>query len=58
VVDCGEAVAATLGDLDPTRVRSIGEASRRRLLHEHTYRQRGDILERVFQGQLMGKNHV
>jgi spore maturation protein CgeB len=58
VVDSGEAVAETLASLDPAQARALGEAGRQRLLREHTYRQRGDILERVFQGRLMRTSHV
>jgi spore maturation protein CgeB len=47
VVTAGEHVAVTLEELDPTRARAIGERARRRVLAEHTYAQRAELVERV-----------
>ena len=47
VVTAGEDVAATLEELDPARARAIGERARRRILAEHTYARRAELVERV-----------
>lgn len=48
----GEQVAAILHQLTPERARAIGEAARRRVLADHTYKQRGKLvhasLEEIF----------
>ncbi len=48
----GEEVASLLSDLDIGRARSIGEAARRRVLQDHTYQQRGKLVEAVLQNAL------
>ncbi len=47
VAQSGEEVAATLENLSKERAREIGEAARRRVLAEHTYEQRGRLVEQV-----------
>jgi len=46
----GAAVAAHLEALDPARAREIGEAARRRVLAEHTYRHRAREVEALLEG--------
>ena len=41
----GEAVAAYVRDVTPTRAREIGEAAKRRVLAQHTYAQRARAVE-------------
>lgn len=41
----GEEVASMLRDLTPGRAREIGEAARRRVLKDHTYAQRGELVD-------------
>lgn len=43
----GEEVAAQLAALTPGRARRIGEAARRRVLAEHTYARRAEVVERA-----------
>jgi len=47
VAQSGEEVAATLENLSKERAREIWEAARRRVLAEHTYEQRGRLVEQV-----------
>lgn len=48
----GEEVAAQLEALTPERARRVGEAARRRVLAEHTYAARVEMLEAVLEGCL------
>jgi spore maturation protein CgeB len=48
----GDEVAAHLDGLDPARARQIGEASRKRVLAEHTYDVRVRQLERLLEGRV------
>jgi spore maturation protein CgeB len=50
VADSGEAVVAQLEELSPARAAKIGDAARRRVLAEHTYRGRAELVERVLTG--------
>ncbi len=50
VAASGEAVVELLNHLTPHRRRQIGEAARRRVLAEHTYARRAELVERVLQG--------
>jgi spore maturation protein CgeB len=43
----GAEVAALLDDLDPKRAREIGLRARRRVLAEHTYNRRAELVEQV-----------
>jgi spore maturation protein CgeB len=43
----GEEVVALLDDLDPKRAREIGLRARRRVLAEHTYNRRAELVEHV-----------
>lgn len=43
----GEEVAEILRELSPERARQIGEAARRRVLTDHTYAQRGALVDSV-----------
>jgi spore maturation protein CgeB len=45
----GAAVAAYVEALDPARARAIGQAAQRRVLAEHTYTHRAELVERVLQ---------
>lgn len=47
VASSGAEVAEHLARLGPAQRRAIGEAARRRMLHEHTYAHRADRLEEV-----------
>ncbi len=53
IARCGEEVSRILLDLDKDRARSIGEASRKRVLRDHTYRQRGKLVEDILQEALL-----
>jgi spore maturation protein CgeB len=46
----GMEVASLLEELSPQRARAIGEAAHRRVLAEHTYAQRAELVERVLSG--------
>ncbi len=48
----GNEVAETIRQLDPVRARAIGEAARKRVLADHTYEGRGELVEAVFNQQL------
>jgi spore maturation protein CgeB len=50
VANDGAEVAAHLGSLTPENARRIGNASRRRILAEHTYAHRAAEVERVLEG--------
>jgi spore maturation protein CgeB len=50
----GLEVAAHLQDLDPRRAQAIGEAGRRRVLREHTYKHRAAQIHGVLQGLCAG----
>ncbi len=45
LANSGAEVARAVRDIGPTRARSIGEAARRRVLADHTYAQRGKLVE-------------
>jgi spore maturation protein CgeB len=47
VVSDGDAVVEVLSGLEPSTARAIGAAARRRVLGEHTYEHRADLLESV-----------
>lgn len=49
-------VASILRDLDFQRARAIGEAGRNRVLAEHTYSQRGELANSIFQDVLARKS--
>lgn len=49
VAESGAEVAALLGGLTTARARAIGEAARRRVLAEHTYARRAELVERILQ---------
>jgi spore maturation protein CgeB len=48
----GDEVAAMLRALSPDRARAIGEAARRRVLADHTYRQRGAVVDSILRERL------
>src|SRR5512132_451371 len=50
VAGSSDEVASLLDGLTPERARSIGAAARRRILEEHTYAQRAELVERVLSG--------
>lgn len=52
VARTGEDVARIARDLNDGRARSIGQAARTRVLAEHTYEQRGRLVESVLQSTL------
>lgn len=52
VADSGFEVAQILREIDPDRARSIGEAARERVLADHTYSQRGELVESALQNLL------
>ena len=49
VAHSGEEVARLVQELTPDRARAIGEAARRRVLAEHTYEQRGRLVQCILQ---------
>jgi spore maturation protein CgeB len=51
VAGSGDEVASLLDGLTPERARSIGAAARRRVMAEHTYAQRAELVERVLSGR-------
>jgi spore maturation protein CgeB len=51
VADNGEQVAALLAELTPARARTIGQAARRRILAEHTYARRAELLDNLLIGK-------
>lgn len=51
VAASGMEVASLLEELSPRRARAIGEAAHRRVLAEHTYAQRAELVERVLGGR-------
>lgn len=48
----GEAVAEHLRQLNPSRARAIGKAAYQRILAEHTYAHRAELMEQVLEGHL------
>jgi spore maturation protein CgeB len=50
VADDGAEVAEHVSRLTPERAREIGAAARRRILAEHTYDRRAELVERVLEG--------
>jgi spore maturation protein CgeB len=54
----GDEVAQILNELDPLRARAIGEAARRRVLRDHTYEGRGELVEAVLSEQLTRARHA
>ncbi len=53
VAHSGEDVAHTLLNLTVDRAKSIGEAARRRVLRDHTYHQRGKLVQDILQDALL-----
>ncbi|MGH7968701.1 MAG: glycosyltransferase family protein, partial [Limisphaerales bacterium] len=51
VADNGEQVAAHLAELTPARARTIGQAARWRILAEHTYARRAELLDKLLIGK-------
>lgn len=49
VAHTGEEVADIVGQLSPEQARTIGAAARRRVLADHTYRQRGALVHSILQ---------
>jgi spore maturation protein CgeB len=49
VANSGAEVAALLSDLTPERAREIGQAALRRVLSEHTYAHRAELLEQTLE---------
>jgi spore maturation protein CgeB len=49
VAHSGEEVARILREIDPDRARAVGEAARRRVLADHTYSQRGKLVDAALQ---------
>jgi spore maturation protein CgeB len=47
VARSGEEVARLLRELSPARARSIGDAALRRVLAEHTYARRAELVEKA-----------
>jgi spore maturation protein CgeB len=54
VASSGDEVAAHLQALDTERARRIGKAALKRVLAEHTYDQRAELLEEVLTGSAAG----
>ncbi len=53
VADSGEDVARIIHDMDGERARALGAAARKRVLAEHTYEQRGKLVESILQETLI-----
>jgi spore maturation protein CgeB len=54
VAGSGEEVAELVRSLTPHRARTIGAAARRRVLAEHTYERRAELVEQVLGGVVAG----
>lgn len=52
LAESGDDVAGLLAALTPERAREIGQAARRRVLAEHTYRRRADQVEALLEGRM------
>ncbi len=52
IADNGKDVADILLNLTTDRARSVGEAARQRVIREHTYKQRGRLVEDILQDTL------
>ncbi|MFL6464105.1 MAG: glycosyltransferase [Bryobacteraceae bacterium] len=52
IAHSGEDVARILLHLNTDRARSIGESARKRVLQDHTYKQRGKLVEDILQNTL------
>jgi spore maturation protein CgeB len=52
VAEDGAAVAAHVAGLTPDRARAIGHAARRRVLGEHTYAHRAELVETVLEARV------
>lgn len=55
VAHSGSDVAQTVRELDSDRARAIGEAARKRALADHTYTQRGNLVESALQELLSAR---
>ncbi|MFN7997249.1 MAG: glycosyltransferase [Bryobacteraceae bacterium] len=55
VASDGNDVVAHISGLSTERARAIGEAARKRVLSEHTYAHRAELVESVLEGQLAGQ---
>src|SRR3954466_3579342 len=53
----GSEVAEIIKQLDPVRARATGEAARKRVLADHTYEGRGELVEAVLNEQLSAIRH-
>jgi len=64
VANSGREVAQILRELTPERARVIGEAARQRVIAEHTYEQRGALVQTILEtrkpiaGQTMMEMHA
>ena len=56
VINDARDVARALASLTPQRARQIGEGARRRVLREHTYNQRAQIVDRVLSELVAAKD--
>ena len=56
VINDARDVARALALLTPQRARQIGEGARRRVLREHTYNQRAQIVDRVLSELIAAKD--
>ena len=52
VASDGPEVASLLDQLDPLRARTLGEAARKRVLHEHTYAHRAEQVDALLRSRL------
>jgi spore maturation protein CgeB len=57
VARSGNEVAEIMRQLDPQRARAIGEAAHKRVLADHTYEGRGELVEAVLNEQLSAIRH-
>ncbi|MDQ2669895.1 MAG: glycosyltransferase [Gemmatimonadota bacterium] len=58
VAEDGAAVAAHVAGLTPDRARAIGDAARRRVLGEHTYAHRAELVETVLEARVPASGTV
>ena len=54
----GAEVARILSELTPERARAIGEAARKRVLAEHTYAQRGVLVQSILEDSLASRERT
>lgn len=57
VANSGEEVARLIREISPARARTIGDSARRRVLADHTYTQRGKLVDEILE-QTLAKRRI